>query len=472
VLKLFAALLGSRGFFVATLLWFCFQAAWMASSTVSGIAPDEGAHTRTIQLYAASTMSPFLANQPEETFSLGAVTRSPSYLYHYVLSFPYRLFPSALSEEGKKLMLRLITIFFSLGGLIALYRAMLVLSAPRAVAGLVVWMLSNTLMFVFLAGSVSYDNLEFLLSTLAFYYWAKLFTASGAGELNGEDALKLGISMCAASITKFTFLPLGATLLFLLVVRHRRNLSRVVRSCCRAFVSRDFSTLLLGLVFLILFGLFIERYGINYYRYGSYKPQCDQVLTYQQCLQSALFSRNLEFRDKPVSRSIPDLEFTYRWVKKMKYGVFAILGHRWTRCDPIIREGTTILFVAMLVAVLATLRRSDSRQLALLAIVSVYAATLLLHNYSLFVQSGRFGLALQGRYIFPVLGILYFVGISAFFQVVGKREYLFGVCASFVFVLFLLGGLPRYIKITPPEWHTERMVEMNREVRKVLAFLP
>jgi hypothetical protein len=349
---------------------------------------------------------------------------------------------------------------------------MMVLSAPRAVAGLVVWMLSNTLMFVFLAGSVSYDNLEFFLSTLAFYYWAKLYRASDGDAVRGNDVLKLGITMCAASITKFTFLPLGATLILLLIIRYRLQLSVVLRSCCVEYRSARFSTSILAAVFLLFLALLIERYGINYYRYGSYKPQCDQVLTYQQCLQSALFSRNLQFRDKPVDRTIPGPDFVYRWFKRMKYGVYAIVGHRWTRCDPIITNGTAILFWSMLLAVIATSRHRAPLQLALVVIVGCYAATLLLHNYSLFVQSGHFGLALQGRYIFPVLGILYLVGVSALFQISGKRDYLFGLCAVFIFALFMISGLPRYIKTTSPEWHTSLMVGVNRGARELLASVP
>jgi hypothetical protein len=463
----FLSLLGSREFLFATLLWFIFQAGWIAFSTAGGFAPDEGMHIKSIQLYATHSLSPLLTSQPEGTYSLGAVTRSPSYLYHYLMSLPYRALPAELGQEGILIALRLINVLFPIVGLVVLYRAMIVLSAPRAVAGLVIWMLSNTLMFVFLAGSVSYDNLEFLLSTVAFYYWAKLYTAP-----HGRDLLKLAITMCAASITKFTFLPLGATLLVLLALRYRKRFREVGATCLSTLQPMSGTTACLAALFLLFFGLFIERYGVNYVRYGSYKPQCDQVLTYDQCMQSALFRRNIEFRNKPVSSSIPDPSFVYKWARKMKRGVFAIVGHSSTRQDPFIKSGTALILASMLLAVIVTSRQRDALQFSLVTIVGVYAVILLLHNYHLFSQSGRFGMALQGRYIFPVLGILYFVGVSALVRISAKLASVCGLCALVIFGVFLLGGLPRYIKTTTPAWHIASMVDINREVKELLSAVP
>src|SRR5687768_3417552 len=85
--------LGSKEFRYIIYAWFVVQVVFIALSTARGIAPDEGTHLRTIALYAQDGIDPFIQHQPPEAYQLGAVSRSPSYLYHYLMSFPYRLLP-------------------------------------------------------------------------------------------------------------------------------------------------------------------------------------------------------------------------------------------------------------------------------------------------------------------------------------------------------------------------------------------
>ncbi|HXE10103.1 MAG TPA: hypothetical protein VN554_01620, partial [Verrucomicrobiae bacterium] len=84
------AILGSRRFFWVILALFVIQAAWIALSGLYPMAFDEDFHLGIIRLYAHH-ISPFWAGQPPGADAFGAVARDPSYLYHYLMSFPYRL---------------------------------------------------------------------------------------------------------------------------------------------------------------------------------------------------------------------------------------------------------------------------------------------------------------------------------------------------------------------------------------------
>ncbi len=94
----FIAFLGSRTFFVITVLLFVVQASWIALSARYPQAFDEQFHLGLIRLYAQH-WSPFLAHQPAGADVYGAMFRDPSYLYHYLFSFPYRLIAHFTHDE-------------------------------------------------------------------------------------------------------------------------------------------------------------------------------------------------------------------------------------------------------------------------------------------------------------------------------------------------------------------------------------
>src|SRR5580692_8418743 len=84
------ALIGSRRFFWGIVALLVLQAVWIACSGRYPMAFDEDFHLGIIRLYAHH-LSPFWNGQPAGADAFGAVSRDPSYLYHYLMSFPYRL---------------------------------------------------------------------------------------------------------------------------------------------------------------------------------------------------------------------------------------------------------------------------------------------------------------------------------------------------------------------------------------------
>jgi hypothetical protein len=84
------ALIGSPGFFWGVLALLVLQAAWLACTGRYPMAFDEDFHLGIIRLYAHH-ISPFWNAQPPGADKFGAVFRDPSYLYQYLMSFPYRL---------------------------------------------------------------------------------------------------------------------------------------------------------------------------------------------------------------------------------------------------------------------------------------------------------------------------------------------------------------------------------------------
>ncbi len=117
--------LGSRRFLWLVVGFFIFEACWIAFSAVYPQAFDEDFHFGLIQVYSHHWL-PFLASQPAHANAYGAVARDPSYLYHYLMSFPYRLIALVVhGQVGQVIALRLINIALFASGLLLFRRVLL-----------------------------------------------------------------------------------------------------------------------------------------------------------------------------------------------------------------------------------------------------------------------------------------------------------------------------------------------------------
>ena len=91
-------LLGSAGFFIFVLALFIIQSGWLAISSTFPQAYDEVYHFGIIRFYSHQWL-PFVSHQPASTYAYGELIRDPAYLYHYLMSFPYRFIVLLTSNE-------------------------------------------------------------------------------------------------------------------------------------------------------------------------------------------------------------------------------------------------------------------------------------------------------------------------------------------------------------------------------------
>ncbi len=143
------------------------QAGYIAIRSGYPLAFDEGFHVGVIQLHAQQ-LNPFLGQLPDSANQFGAVATDPSYLYHYLLSFPYRAINLVTNNSFYiVLMLRFISIaFFAVG--IVVYRKVLKFSgASNALIGLTILAFTMLPIVSFTAAQINYDNLLFLAVAIA-----------------------------------------------------------------------------------------------------------------------------------------------------------------------------------------------------------------------------------------------------------------------------------------------------------------
>jgi hypothetical protein len=127
------------------------------------IFPDEASWFGMVQVFSRSWWLP--ADSPE-SYHLGLISHSPN-LYFFLMG---KLLSFNVLPIHDLIYLRLINVVFSLLTVIVAWRLAKVLSMGLAARALFFVMLTNTVMFTFIAGAVTYDNLATLLAGLALFY--------------------------------------------------------------------------------------------------------------------------------------------------------------------------------------------------------------------------------------------------------------------------------------------------------------
>ncbi len=461
-----ARFVGSPWFLGAVLLAFAAQSVWVAFLTSYSVY-DEQYHIAAIAIFAEG-WSPFVDDQPSRTI-VGDVERYPSFLYHYLMSFPWR-WTRALAPEWSVTVLRVLSALMVTAGL-AVWRSVLrQLGAGPAVANAAVLAVSLVPLLVFLAGTVNYDNLLFLLTAAFVLAAVRLYRSDSVDVLLW---LQLVSFASLAAITKYTFLPFGAVLLIFVVVRQVATIrSRGLGDSLSGWrattpVRRVLRWLWVTLAAVAL-TLFLHRYVGNVLSFGTPFPDCADVQPESTCLQWGPWARNRALDaghvDTPFGARVGVGYLFDQWLPHMQWQATAIgvvdgEGQRRWSNGPHVAGVVLAWAVPMVAAVLAlsipTLRRLRGA-LPALASCGVYVAVLFTQNLVDYLRLGQ-TVGVQARYLLPVLPIvvgLAFVGSSRLLGT-AYRWKVFLFCGLLV-VSTQGGGLMQFLHQTDQGWWAAR----------------
>ena len=385
---------------------FMVYSVFIAVNLKPGLIPDEQAHFLFSKHYSSTWGIP---PDVPETYGLGWYIQQNPFLYYWIngrIINIIDLFKPNISEWETLILLRLINVLYAVGTVIVCYLLSKELIKHRWWQLLPVFLLTNTLMFVFLAGGVNYDNLANLLSITAILFLVRVlihrdFISNSLGWL---------ISIFSGTLVKYPILPLALVLSIVWLVFIYKNKEQVFplvfqlkRHLFSAFV----------LLALIVGNLVI--YGYNLIVFQAITPQCGDILTKTECIISPYYQRYTETaleRKLTISESIdsgyPD-PATYiidSWVPNMLYRIFGILGHLSyfpARTIIIVR----LLFYWVILWTIRFWRKPSFVTSSMISIFSFYTLVLFIINYNSELVYGFRQIAVQGRYIFPVIGIAY-----------------------------------------------------------------
>jgi hypothetical protein len=274
------------------LVYFLARLLFLAVNINPELPPDESTHLGIIGLYAESPL--FIDDSPE-SHKFGLVTRQP-HLYYFALG---KLAVLNIFGMNDVLYLRLLNVILAMLTVIAGYRLAAHLTRNSLIRILFLVMTTNTLMFTFIGGAVSYDNLVNLLAVLS----VLAFIAFVRTE-NSADLLLFLLWSFLGTLTKTTFLPLTFGLVALLLFDRRRHLREDLSSLAGVVKMPARLPAVLLVLVILSFGANVWLYGSNLVRYGRPVPGCSQVLELEQCMENRIFARNWvvsQYRDEKLT---------------------------------------------------------------------------------------------------------------------------------------------------------------------------
>lgn len=472
--------LSSKRCFYLIIVFFVVEAVWIALSGRYPMAFDEDFHLGIIRLYAHH-ISPFWGGHPAGADAFGAITRDPSYLYQWLMSFPYRLISVFTANQTiQVILLRFIDIGLFTWGLFLYRKLLLKTGASRGLVHFALAIFVLIPIAPLLAAQINYDNL--LMPLTAFFLLLTLdFTDSikPRKPLAGRSLLAIFIVGLLISLVKYAFLPMLVATGAFIGVRLWQ-----VRPTFKLTIPTKSTTWLLAALLVLSLGVFAQRYGVNMIRYHKPVPSCDEVLSVQQCSAYGPWNRDHVYAQiKPAEAETSPLVFMADWFYNMWFRTFfAVDGPATTFATrgPFILPavGAIVFSVAALVATVVSWskvwrRYNHNALLLFILVMAVYVLALWADGYSSFLQTGR-PVALNGRYllpIYPLLLIILALGVNSYLQV--RERLKFALATTAIICMLWGGGALTYILRNNDAWlWTSRPVrDANHAVQKTIGPL-
>jgi 4-amino-4-deoxy-L-arabinose transferase-like glycosyltransferase len=382
---------GNRIFSIALATFLVVTTSFAVHNAV-GVTPDEAYHYAAIKTYAAQ-YSPFITEQASLA-ETNDMVRYPSYLYHYILSFPFRALNGiGLSDHASLVTLRLLNVALGVATVLLLRRLLLAITSKKAAnfsAGL--FALLPITMIIY--GGLNYDNLM-----LTIIFACSMLLVNLRRQFSWLKLVAFLALLEVGALTQFKFLPIGAALFICLVVILLRD-----RSHKR--VTFRFTTLFAVVFagFVVASGLVIERYAVNMVSYKNLTPTCQSVHSLSQCLQFPLNERDYAaVHDDIVATQNPITYAAGYWYKNMVRGIIYPSPLLWLRY---------IFFLAIIIAVIAVLHNREHHYnerwlgLTFIAIALFYTVIVFADNYDYYLRTGLPN-TINGRYLLPALPLLF-----------------------------------------------------------------
>ncbi len=479
------AFISGRRFFILILTLFIFSASWI---TLSGRYPmpfDEQTHVGTIQYYADHP-NPFANTQPPETYQYGLIAHDPSYLYHYLLSFPWRLITALTSNfMTQVIVLRAINIALFAFAIVLFRKVLRRAKLSERITNISIFLFVLTPLVPQVAAQINYDNV-FILILAACLLLTQVVTQKL--KSSSWDITRLGLLsglVLLGTLFKFTFLPMAAAIFGYLawqIIKTKKKNNKLFASFKPQLAKMPKLKLWALIIFVLLsLGLFVQRYGYNIVRYSSLNPACRQVISEEACLKNTVIQRNHDFlADKPTTFKLNPFEYLLYWFNHMGFNLMFALNGPYSAYfigRPLVfPELTAIVFgTAGLVLSVYFWRKiwANSALRFLILIIFAYGLSLLVNNYLNFLKYD-FPVAVQGRYLIPILIPVYAIFALAFKNLF-KSKVQIGKLAMWVALLGFIygGGVFTYIVRSDEGWYWQKpyVNKINKDPQKILRTL-
>ncbi len=478
--------ISSRGFYRFILVFFVFEAGFIALTAAYPQAFDEQFHFGLIKLYSHYWL-PFFSHQPANANQFGEVARSPSYLYHYLMSFPYRFIALFIKKMSYQIViLRLIDIALFTWGLVLFKKLLVRTKLSEGVANLIILIFILIPIVPQLAGQINYDDLLVPLVALICLLSFNMIDQIKHSTLKFRTTLSMLMLAGFTSLVKFAFLPIFLAILCFFTVYlfyfKRAKIKAIFSNFVLDFKKQSLiaKVLLIGGL-LVATAMFSETYFVNLAVYHSVNPSCSSVISKQACKSYYVWStnnaRHMEVVNDLKTPSENFIVYGFQWVYWMWYRLFfAVNGKHshYTNYPPLPFPSAVALVVGIvgfiaLIKYRKQLFKTNAYSTLLLTASVFYIVALMVQGYSTYQFTDVLE-NMNGRYLLPILllaGALFAKALSLAFKRLGHRKVLVAVL---VVILFLEGGgIFTYIARSNKNWYWQnpKVVKINKVAKKI-----
>ena len=440
-LKLYFKKHGPTILLIAMLVIFTAYAGFMAFNLQEGIIPDEPAHFTFSKSYANTLGIPA---DTYETYSWGWYIEGNPFLYYWIngrIINLINLISPDITDFDLLISLRVVSVLYALGTVWFCFLLSKEVIQHRWWQLLPVFLLTNTLTFVFISAGVQYDNLANFFSIAGLYFLVRVFKRQNFVI----NSLAWMINLALGTLVKYPILPLALVMsiawLIFLIIHHKR-----------IFPIRNYSIIKILLLTLLLVPMIIGNfaiYGMNLIRYQSITPPCREILLDSQCELSMFEQRHKELAldtkltiTESISKGYPSpLRYaSVDWVYHILLRSLGLTGHKSYFPLHLIPYYQLLFYLIIILGLLNLFlwRTFSNIEINLIGIASFYALVLLITNYNSELVYGFKQIALQGRYLFPIVGII----VILFTKIVKETpiRIVQGVTLAFTVGLIFYGG--------------------------------
>lgn len=429
---------------VVLLLIFILFTGYLAFNVKMGISSDSWYHLRVSQEYSTTLGIP---PNTEDTYQWRDITNIP-YLYFWINGRILNINESTFGFN-QVLLLRIVNIIYSFITVIGVYLLSKEFFKNRWVQLIPVVLLTNTLMFLMLSSSINYDNLGNMFATFAILFFVK--TVKNRGIL--KYPLLVILMLCLGTLTKFTIMPLAFIMVILLLYelfKYRKEWFKNLKG----------KTLLLLIPILLFGGLNVLLYGNNLIKYQELTPSCEKILTHEQCLSNGVYYRDIvtipevevNVIDMVLSgERLDPIRYAGVWIWEMTKRVVSIMGDSSLfHSDTVVSIFVVLFSITVLFGVINW--KKLSKEAKYLGIITLFylLVLMLVQNYDMYLKRSYPALALQGRYMFPVISSLY-VLITMFWMSI-KNRYIKILLIALSLALLISLSIPFFLLKVDPNW--------------------
>ena len=447
-------LVSSDKFFVGIITLFIIQAGWIALSSNYPMAFDEDFHLGLINLYSQHLV-PFWSSHPATGNAYGALTRDPSYLYHYGFGFLYLIIKELVHNlTAQILILRFINVALFASGLYLFRKLLLQTRASKAIVHYTLLIFVLIPVVPLLGAQINYDNLIFPLTALTLLLTISFVRSMKESSMNVARGLMLLVVCMIASLVKYAFLPVFVAVVIYCLFKLKSNYSSV-KNVSNSFKKgwRSAKTIhkwTLLVVLIIFSALMVERYAVNVAKYHKPVPDCAQVLSYDNCKYYGPWIRDYNFsKDKIPGVDTSPIAYSTRWGYGMWLRNFFSVGGKisdYQSRGPLFMPSIAgaIFIVSGFIALCFYYRRIKNiydKSVIQLFVLTIALSVIILWftQYQLFTQTYQ-PVAINGRYLYPILPMLMLLIVMAYDQFLRKSVTIKYLFATALLICFMWGG--------------------------------